>query len=465
MPNYLTRDFAGLRKRLTDMIPQLTDRWTDNNPSDVGMVLLELISAASDMLGYYIDANALEGFLSTSRQRQSVIDLCRMLGYRLDLPVAATADAVFSIPLPLSEPLIIPQGCVCRARLSDGNIDFETVDEATIPAGETSVSVGVRQGRRRTETFAARDVRWQQLRLASTAIAEGTIRVTVGTDAWTEVRHFVESNWESLHFKAEADALGYVTVSFGDGRLGAQPPTGVQIDVSYIETLGDGGNVGPGRITELVTPIYAGNIIQQVTVTNPTSATGGTGHETTEHARLHAPAELGSLWKGTTPQDYQALASGYPGIAKAKVLDCNDCTNIRYFQINIIVAPNGGGYCSQGLKDELAAYIESRKTAATEVRIFAPLYRDINVDADVYCYNTEDTGLVETRVREALEAMLEFDTVQFGQSVYPSDIIAAIDNTRGVSHVEVSLPSADVIVKPGELPRLGNVNLRVQRGG
>jgi hypothetical protein len=463
---YTAKDYESLRRELVARIPQLTDRWTDFNPTDPGMVLLELFCGVADMLFYYLDAQTAEAFLPTARQRQSLINLCKLIGYRLDGPVAATTELRFSLPAALDGDIVIPVHAVCRARLSDGAaIDFETTEPTTIPRGAVSATAPARQGKRKSETFTARDVRGQRILLAGKSIAEGSVAVSVAGEPWTEVPHFVESAADARHYRTETDAQGITTVHFGDGVNGAVPPTGAAIVIGYLETLGASGNLGVNTIRELATPVYFDGALLQIHVTNPIAATGGADPETLDHARLHAPAELASLWKAVTKADYQALAEGYPGIAKAQVLDTNDCANIRYYVVNLAVAPNGGGYCSPGLKQELAAYLEGRKVITTEVNLFDPRYREIAVDAEVVAYSTEDSALVRSRVEAALRDFFAFDRMAFGQSVYQSDLIALLDGVRGVSYVHLYAPAADVLIRPGEIPVLGALNLDVKRGG
>ncbi len=62
---YTNKDYESLRRELLARVPQLTDRWTDFNASDLGVVLLELFCGVGDMLTYYLDAQAAEAFLQT----------------------------------------------------------------------------------------------------------------------------------------------------------------------------------------------------------------------------------------------------------------------------------------------------------------------------------------------------------------------------------------------------------------
>ena len=460
---YTNKDYDSLRRELLARVPQLTDRWTDFNASDLGVVLLELFCGIGDMLAYYLDAQAAEAFLPTARQRQNVINLCKLISYRLDAPVAATTSLRFSLAAPLDADLVIPEGTACRARLDDGDVEFETAADAIIPSGRLSVDVGARQGRRKSETFTSTGEPRQALLLAGTAVAQGTIRVRIQDQEWTEVLHLQESEAESLHFQTDTDARDKTRIVFGDGLRGTVPEAGVEIEVAYLETLGASGNIGPNLVTESLTPVYLDGQQVALSVVNPTPSTGGADRETLEHARKQAPAEVRSLWKAVTKEDYKALAEGFPGVAKAQILDTGDCGNIRYYQVNMAVAPDGGGPPSALLKQDLSQYLESRKVITVEINLFEPVYRPVTIDAEIFAYAGEDLDLVRSRARQALEDFFAFDCMDFGAAVHFSDLVAMLDGVRGVSHVRMYAPQQDIDIGPGEIAVLGQVNLDVRR--
>jgi uncharacterized phage protein gp47/JayE len=462
---YINKDYESIRQELLSKIPQLTDRWTDFNHSDLGVVLLDLFCGVGDMLAYYLDAQAAEAYLPTARQRQNVINLCKLIGYRLDSPVASTTRLRFRLSAPLGNDLTIPAGTACRALLGDGEADFETVEDGLIPRGVHFVDIPARQGVRRTETFTSTGQPFQRIHLSGDLIAQRTLGVSVGDDAWSEVDHFQDSLADSRHFMADLDALDISTLIFGDGQSGAVPPQGSRISVSYLQTLGDKGNLGPNRITQLLSPVYLDSTQIALTVTNPVAATGGAYRETLEHARRQAPAELRSLWKGVTLEDYQTLAEGYPGVAKAKVLDTNACQNIRYYNVQLAIAPNGGGMPSALLKQELAEFLEHRKVITVEINLFDPIYQPVSIDAEAYVWPGEALENVRSRIEAALGDFFSFERVSFGQTVHFSDLVALIEGVRGVSHMQLYAPVQDIELRQGEIPVLGTVSLDLRRVG
>jgi predicted phage baseplate assembly protein len=415
------------------------------------------------MLSYYLDAQAGETFLATARRRESVIALTRLIGYRMKGPVAATTSLRFALPAALKKPITIPAGTAGRARLDDEVADFETAETVTIDAGLVRVDIPARQGIRRTETFTATGTPNQKFDLSSQAIAEGTIVVEIAGAQWSFAEHFQDSGPASPHFLAETDHLNMTRLVFGDGRAGMIPAASQAISISYLETLGAAGNLGAGLITQLLTPVYLDGVAVPLSVTNPIPATGGTDRETIDHARKQAPAELAALWKAVTRSDLETLAEGFPGIAKARAIDPEDCPHLPYLQVLLAVAPQGGGLASPLLKEELAAFIDKRRVATVEIHLLGPVYHPIDIDARIWLLPGEEPAPVELRIRQALADYLAFDHVDFGQDIYVSDLVALIDGARGVSHLTLLSPSSDVLLRSGEIPALGNVYLDLRR--
>jgi len=461
--SYTNRDYESMRRELLARIPQLTDRWTDFNETDLGIVLLELFCGVGDMLAYYMDAQANEAFLPTVRQRGNLINLLKLISYRLKGTVSSTTELRFSLAAALDENLTIPMGTVCRAAIDGEEIDFVTATALVIEAGEIAGTVAARQGKPRSEEFVGSGQPRQPLELRGKEIAHGSLRVFVDGIEWNEVWHFQESEAESAHFLPETDGLDRTAILFGDGKRGMIPPQGSPVRVEYLETLGADGNLAPGLIREVVTPILVRGVPVRLSVTNPIAATGGEGAQSMDDARHQAPAELRSLWKAVTREDYQALALGFPGVAKARLLDVNDCSHIRYYQVNLAIAPAGGGRPSPLLMGELQSFLESRKVITIEIRLFEPSYRPVDINAEVFAFGEEDPEYLRRRVEEAIRGFFAFVNVDFGMGVYFSDLVALIDGVAGVSRVRLRHPATDLEIGPGEIPVLGELLIDIRR--
>ena len=78
--------------RLT-AIPGLTTR----DPADPSIALLDGWATIADVLTFYQERIANEGYLPTAQQRRSVLELARLIGYRLRPGVSASVRLAFTV--------------------------------------------------------------------------------------------------------------------------------------------------------------------------------------------------------------------------------------------------------------------------------------------------------------------------------------------------------------------------------
>jgi hypothetical protein len=70
--NYLAKDYASFRRLMLDRMALLMPQWSERNPADLGITLVELLAYIGDHLSYQQDAVATEAYLGTARRRVSV---------------------------------------------------------------------------------------------------------------------------------------------------------------------------------------------------------------------------------------------------------------------------------------------------------------------------------------------------------------------------------------------------------
>jgi len=152
--DYFSRDFDSLRSDMLKLIPYFTPEWTDRNPDDLGVVMVELLSYMGDIVHFYIDRRAQDLYLGPAFTRLSVVNLLKLIDYTVMGKQAATADEVFTITDdPLDEAVIIPRATKLQAPAGTGGdpVQFETLADyvfaytvltanAAAPAQQISVS-------------------------------------------------------------------------------------------------------------------------------------------------------------------------------------------------------------------------------------------------------------------------------------------------------------------------------------
>ncbi len=176
--DYLAFDYASFRRLMLDRMAVTTPGWTERNPADLGVTLVEVLAYAADRLAYQLDATGTEATLATARQRTSVRRHARLVDYRMhDGANARTwvhveiADGTGEVTLDAGTPLLtrvptLPR--ILREAPPAGPVVFETMAKHTfrddlnrfglyawgnrecrLPAGSTSASLRGRHDRLR----------------------------------------------------------------------------------------------------------------------------------------------------------------------------------------------------------------------------------------------------------------------------------------------------------------------------
>jgi len=144
--NYLAKDFAGFTQALSDFSALRYPTWVERAEADVGVMLMEALSALADELSYYQDRVAAEATIATATQRVSLVHHARLVDYE---PAAASAAATV-LQLEVAAATPVPSGMVCSAPGADGTpIPFEigtglmTPEQApTYPVNPTWNAIG-----------------------------------------------------------------------------------------------------------------------------------------------------------------------------------------------------------------------------------------------------------------------------------------------------------------------------------
>jgi hypothetical protein len=89
--DYLAKDYLGFRRLMLERMSVTAASWTERNPADMGVMLVEALAQTADDLSYFQDAVATEAYLGTAVKRRSIRGHARLLDYRLDEGLSARA--------------------------------------------------------------------------------------------------------------------------------------------------------------------------------------------------------------------------------------------------------------------------------------------------------------------------------------------------------------------------------------
>lgn len=449
--DYTSREFVSIRDDLIRSIPFYTPEWTDYNETNMGIVIVDLVAHATDVLHFYIDRAANEGFLPTAITRRSVINLLKLIDYELRSAAPASADVVFTLASPLLGPLLIPKGTRLSTEQTETGgevLFFETAEDLTIPALALTGTVAVIEGETKTEPVGASSGQAnQRLALEMTPLIDGTLQLFIdegaGPELWEEVDNFVATDENDKHFYTQRDENDVVTIFFGDNVQGKIPAPLATIVATARVGGGARGNVGANTIVSVLDPILFFLSPVSVAVTNPLQASGGEDRQSIEEAKILGPQSLRALNRAVTAEDFETLAENFPGVAKAQVVSAgvqtDPCTGCCC-EVTILIAPEGGGQPSSQLISDLTEFFATRTMVGTCIRIIGPKYVAVDLSGDVYVASNFSVDAVAA---ETLAVIAEFFSlsslsIDFGTPVFMSDVIALIDGISGVDHVDTT---------------------------
>lgn len=462
--DYTSRDHQSIVADIIRAIPFYCPEWTDHNDTDPGIALAKSFAGTLDVLHFYIDRAAGEMYLPTLVKRESIVKIGKLVGFELRSVTPASADVVFTLPGPLASDLTIPKGFKVQTVASSQQtpITYETSQNLVIPAGETEGTMTVVEGVSGTETLGTSNGQaFQKIAVEASIIIESSFVFEVdegsGFLAWERVESFVNSGPTDIHFRAELDAEELITVFLGDNLQGKIPVNGADFRTQFRKITGDRGgvfgNVGADTITLALDQVFfLGNPVN-LTVTNPAQASGGEDVQSIEEAKRLLPASIRALMRAVTPEDYKTLAEQFGGVAKSKVTQgsggsdpCCACN------LDLYVAPTGGGVLSTSAKQDLLNYFDSRKMAGTCLKIKDPTYVGITIRGNVTVFSNIDLKTVQDAVTAAASSFFDLGGVNadFGRDLFLGNLFAAFSAVNGIDHVDivqcsrVPVPSLDV---------------------
>lgn len=457
--DYTARDYESLLEVMQELAPEILPEWTDySQQTDFGNVLLQLFAHMGDIIAYHQDRLASESFLGTARERASVIEHLKLIGYRLGTAVPASVELTLEFAAAVNDTVRVSKGDAFATRSSkdtasvrfeytgsDLDIDCSSlgVDAAT---GKKLYRIPVEQGKLiREDVLGTSDGSpGQRFALSFTGLIlrsyGGSADVHPDITVWTELGGVIDSSWqlqESLAFSREdaadyaieIDADDQAVILFGGNGFGSVPPAGSVIRASYRTGGGAQGNVAANKITTLVDA--PGLSLVAAKVYNEAEATGGADRESIEYAIAHAPGVFRSFRRAVTAEDYKALALNFNGVGKVRA----EATH--WNRVTLYVAPDGGGRLSDILIANLLAYFEDLRPMSTVIEIADVDYVKIYISAEIGVESYYSRAETQRRVEQAVAELLAFDNVDFGQVIYLSKFYEAIEAIEGVEYVTI----------------------------
>lgn len=430
---YLNRSYLTIKTSVLARVKNANSELTDFSESNPFVIIISIFSAIAEMLGYYIDNIAEEGFLATAQRRTSIIKHSRQNDYRIRARSPERVDIVIVWNIPVPAPFTLSAGFFIKS--SDG-IDFFSLVDVNVLAADVSTVVPVCQvSPINNAAFGLTDGTKNQKINLGTLYVHKSLQLTIGVDPYTEVDTFGYLGLDSKSFIVDIDVDGNAYAILGDGIKGIIPVGGSTIGVIYNNSLGVDGKVGAGGFDS--TTIIFNNVLPGGlavgTANSAIASSGGSGYEDTEFIRTNSVLSIRTLDRAVTRQDFIDIASMVSGVAKASLHFCCGKT------IDIYVVPNGGGIASSGLLTDVQLVLDDKKMVGTFPEALPAGQTQLVIGAQV---SAKKRKSVTAGKAEVVAALLEFGqpiNQEINGAIRLSDIQALIDNLSTVDFVDLTV--------------------------
>jgi len=433
--NFVETDFDELVKQLQDIVKD-KDTWKDIFSSGTGQMLIELFSFVSEMLMFYIERRAQESYLDTAQLRSSVVNLVKLINYQPKRNVSAVGDVQFTLAAAHTENIFISKFTNLE---SAAGVPYLTNEEGVISAGTLQVTLEAIQGERITANFTGDGTINQSVLVNDKEVENTEIDVFVDSIKWTSVTSFVRSTGTDQHYKIEAGLDGTITIQFGDGQFGAVPGNTLQIQVQYIRSKGDAGNVfsDTGVVTSIVDTILdALNApVTDISVNNTSKFLSGDDAESIDEIKFEAPRVFATGDRAVTRADYIAILENQPGVVSANVFGENelnppDITKFNLVRILLVLA--NYAFPDTAFKLDLQDFLLTKAQITVHYEFVDPTIIDV-VAIDVATVPLDQSlSAVDAAIKAVLDAQFLLGTVTIASPIRFSDVSRAIDEIVGV---------------------------------
>jgi uncharacterized phage protein gp47/JayE len=455
--NYSNRDYESIKTDLLFRASALIPEWSSRDPSDFGMLLVDLWAYFADVLHYYVDRSAKEAFITTATQRESLLALASLFDYSPQLQTAATAVVVVDgSGVPANQTVDVPVNTVfvAPATATSPIVYFSSTASASASAS-LNPSIPVVEGQIIVDETVgtSNGLANQRFFLYYPRVIGDSVTVSVlegpvvnGLPSAVEyvyINKLTDSATNSKVFTININAQNETEIVFGNGVNGKIPNPGQSVVVSYRHGVGASGNVGANRITQFQT-----SPSQYLSVFSSSAATGGLNAESLESLRVNIPNAFATQNRAVSLSDYKALVLNVGGVAKGTA-EYSSGTVVVYaapFVDDYLNYGSGSISVSSDLRNQIVSYYEPRQmigasvTAASVINLTA-----VDITATVNVLDGFIANSVLSDVNKSLDNLFAFDNVFFNQTLSKGTIYRTIMDVAGVDYATLSLPSSETV--------------------
>lgn len=423
--NYFDRSYQQIKASVLTRQQARVPEITDDTEGNLYVKIIDVYGGIGEMLGYYIDNAAREAFIDSLRNYSSAIHLASLMDYRIRVYSPSSTTETFTLSGITGTDVLIPEGTEVDA---PGPIPFITVEDLTIPTGQTVGNVSVKQYSAVTSTvLGTSDGSTDQQYVVNGNLVDGSMSIIINSQVWLQVETFAYSLPTDNHYIVTLNANQQIVVIFGDGMGGAIPGSTFDINATYRTTSGTTGRADGGTITTIVSTITLPTGIT-LSATNANTATGGSDIESLDDIKRRIPLYLRTGLRAVSTQDYIDVAELLSGVVLAGVdFSCGKT-------VNVYVVPDGGGIADPTLLSDVETWFDDKRMITTAINAQSVGEVHILQNWDLYVLPGYSRSATVALAASNMETFLSYQEQKINGQVEIGDLYQIMENTDGIDY-------------------------------
>ena len=455
-------DFESIKNRVLNKLSSMSEWASFLNYGTVDNIVSSIVNELAYEI-QYSEYNSMENYWNLARNKSSLLQMSPMHGYIVPRKQASSGTVRISTSDTFDSSHSVDIQIPKFFQFSGNNIYVCSDSDNTLNANENYIDINCVQGEVKNLRFVAEGNIYEEKTIFDDSIDNSFFILTVNGNEWkcVDSLFLCDSTEQSYQIRTLPNFKG-ITIRFGNNVFGKKLNKDDIVEFKYITTLGSKGNIFSSDIINIVeSQAFDANADSvKLYCKNTTMFVGGKDEPSIEEIRELSPKVYQTGDRASSREDYYTILKNINYLSKVSVWGAYETLKDKgkdpwgfipteenvihlalldsaYEEINDVQKNN--------IIEQLHSKCDPTDLISFEKTSKIPMIFDITATLLNSSYTTAE---VESYIKSNLSSTYGIDVMNFGESIYNSDYIRLIDETKGIDnhHTEIYLYLKDKIL-------------------